>query len=51
MTRKHFQLLANALRDINPTSVRQVAANAVVVACKQANSSFDKDKFLKACGL
>ena len=61
MTRKHFQLLANALVTSIPTPksnayeaellLFESIVNSIMRACAEANPHFDRAKFAKACGL
>lgn len=58
MTRKHFQELANQLRQVKPqpgpdevdklTQWRR-DVEAIADACNQLNNSFNRDRFLGAC--
>ena len=56
MTKKHFNLFANALRAERPDKPALRAqwltdVNVVAEICKASNLSFDKGKFLTACGV
>jgi hypothetical protein len=59
MSRKHFIALANALKaekpgdNWNPNKRVQweLDVNAVANACAQANSRFNRARFLAACGV
>jgi hypothetical protein len=59
MTRKHFRLLADALRHNAPTVVGSDAEVAlftqivsdIATACRQANPRFDRRRFETASGL
>jgi hypothetical protein len=56
MTRKHFELIANAIRVTKNTtegddaSLRELALN-LCVEFKRENGRFNNERFLKACGL
>ena len=51
MTRKHFQALADEIKEIADVVARRLAAEAVARACKRMNPAFNKDRFIAACGL
>ena len=50
MTKKHFQIIAQAIQGIQDTKARKIAAHAMADRLGQANTRFDKPRFLKACG-
>lgn len=61
MTKKHFQLLADALKDsvistsgIDTQEYVQVqwehCVERIAQACKESNPRFDRDRFFRACG-
>ena len=53
MTRKHFELIANAIRvttEGDDTALRELALN-LCVEFKRENGRFNNERFLKACGL
>jgi hypothetical protein len=56
MTRKHFELIANAIRVTKNTTegddaaLRELALN-LCVEFKRENGRFNNERFLKACGL
>ena len=56
MTRKHFELIANAIRVTKNTTVgddaalRELALN-LCVEFKLENGRFNTNRFLEACGL
>lgn len=51
MSRKHFQLLADAIRTITDLAERRRAAELIAAVCRSANSRFDQQRFFAACGL
>lgn len=51
MTRKHFIQMANIIKANQDLSVRKQSAEDFARMAKQANPRFDKEKFLKACGI
>ena len=51
LTRQHFQMFANVLRDIENRDKREDHAEFLIRVFKQDNEKFDKDKFLKAADL
>jgi hypothetical protein len=58
MTKKHFQLLAKAMRfskqscdSLESDAMWRLIADNIATVCKQVNPRFDKSKFLEACGL
>jgi len=46
MTRKHFIALANAIRNSNDLDD---VVGMVADVCSEANSNFDRDRFIDAC--
>ena len=51
LTRQHFQLFANVLRDIENRDKREDHAEFLIRVFKQDNEKFDVQKFLKAADL
>ena len=51
MTRKHFKALAEAISKIEDEVARRAAAYAIAPVCRQFNPSFDRGRFLEACGV
>lgn len=63
MTRQHFKAIADALNEVRTTVVMtrnpllakhaalDAAAHNLADACAEFNPRFDRDKFLKACGV
>lgn len=63
MTKKHFIALANALQFAKPCKIAEPQGfkarqrqwirdcKAIASACATANSNFDRERFLSACGL
>lgn len=49
MSRKHFEALAEQIRQIPVMSQRLAAAIAVAKAARQFNNRFDQSRFLDAC--
>lgn len=50
MSRKHFQAMADAIRELAPEA-RKAAAEAMAKVCKSFNPRFDESRFLQACGV
>jgi hypothetical protein len=50
MSRKHFNALAFAIREITDPNARRIAAETVADACRQFNPRFDRERFMRACG-
>lgn len=51
MSRKHFKLFADAIKEIDDMVTRESVAYLIANVCKQANSNFDYDRFYIACGI
>lgn len=51
MSKKHFQTLADSIRNILDPHVRLNAAVAVAGACAKMNPKFNADRFYAACGI
>ncbi len=60
MTRKHFQLIADALReaplegnlsDEQAATARRIVAHGLARELYGTNPRFDRDRFLRACGV
>lgn len=49
MTKKHFEALANNLKQIPNYTDRKTAIDCWVEVCKDMNPRFDEKKFRKAC--
>jgi hypothetical protein len=57
MTRKHFQLIAETIRELklqqerlmSADSQREVIAKAFAEALRSTNSNFDAERFVSAC--
>ena len=54
MSKKHFKLLAAVMLEIKPDrdiSDWQNACSAIASVCAMTNPRFDRDRFLRACGV
>lgn len=51
MSKKHFNALAKRISEIQDPSEREAATCAVADVSADFNSKFDRERFLKACGL
>ena len=51
MSRKHFQALASAIAQIHDPVLRRAAAERIADVCRQFNGRFDRERFLRACGV
>lgn len=51
MSRKHFEVVARALRGIEDVDARRSAAEALIAVFFVQNPRFDAKRFLTACGL
>lgn len=51
MTRKHFEAIARRIREIPALPARTVAAVAMADVCREFNPLFDRERFLRACGV
>jgi hypothetical protein len=52
LTRKHFEMLAQVLRELRPTADPRTwhhAYNAITAMCMDSNPLFDTARFKKAC--
>ena len=57
MTKKHFTILAEALKSSKPEDPHPIFytqwehdVQAVADACQEVNSNFNRPRFLEACG-
>lgn len=52
MTQKHFEAFAEKIKNEVPYEEnRRMVADVVIEVAQKFNPRFDKDRFLKACGL
>ena len=58
MTKRHFTALASALHDTRPPqhdagewATWLATVYAIVTVCQNANPRFDRDRFMRACGV
>lgn len=51
MSKEHFKVLAEEISFIEDLDARREAAHAVMRACIRLAPNFDREKFIKACGL
>jgi len=51
MTKKHFRAFADAIANIDDRTERERVASLVANVCRQFNSRFDRERFLRACGV
>jgi len=51
MTKKHFEFVAELLKNITDPAIRMKLVNRACEMFKAENPRFDKDRFLKACDL
>ena len=51
MTRKHFQMIADVVKQIKDTSERHDAAHRFVVELRKTNPAFQASRFLTACNV
>lgn len=52
MTKKHFEAFAREIAESNQDQIpKMFAAMVVIRVAQQDNPRFDRERFLKACGL
>ena len=51
MSRKHYVILAESIKQISNMEARLSAAIAVARACSADNMRFDNGRFFEACGV
>ena len=49
MTRKHFQMIANVVKNIDDPNVRHAVAMDFALKLKDENARFDISRFVGAC--
>lgn len=51
MTKKHFEAFARAIRQMSIFADKTAIADIVVQIAQESNPRFDKNRFLRACGI
>ena len=51
MTKKHFDALAEAIREIASPKERKRTAETVAAVCRRFNGQFDTGRFFRACNV
>lgn len=52
MTKKHFEYAARIIRESDQSQTQRLYAASVIIELAETfNPRFDRDRFLKACGL
>lgn len=51
MSRKHYQAIAAALRNISDKATRQTVISELLPMLKRDNPRFDCQRFIEACGI
>jgi len=51
MSKKHFIALVDRISLIIDKEAREKAARAVAIICAEFNGRFDRERFLRACGV
>ena len=51
LTRKHFRIVAEAIRNIEDLDTRLATHNIWSEICSRSNPLFDPERFKKACGI
>ena len=52
MTRKHFTIIAHSIDNMNlPPAAKRIVASDMADALASTNPSFDRDRFIAACGV
>jgi hypothetical protein len=49
MTKKHFEAMAELIRNIAGMTERRRQAEIIAVHCAKANPRFNRDRFMVAC--
>jgi hypothetical protein len=51
MSRKHFEAIAKAIKEITNADERKRAAEILASVCAASNPRFNRSRFLNACGV
>jgi hypothetical protein len=50
MTRKHFRLIADTIKNLPEKTTKRYVAQLFAVMCNSTNANFNWQKFERACG-